>query len=114
MSVSREEVERIAALARLDVFGDDESAAEGRPSAVRLTEELNRILEHIATLEEADISEIGDPIRLPSDPVPFRDPGLEPDSLAEGAPADRAPRWRDGFFLVPRLPALVDDEEDGS
>jgi len=114
MSVSREDVERIAALARLDGFGEDEPVAGGRPSGARLTEELNRILEHIATLEEADISEVEQPIRLPSEPVPFRDPGLGPDSLAEGAPADRAPQWRDGFFVVPRLPALMDDEEDGS
>lgn len=114
MSVGREEVERIAALARLDVLGEDEPAAEGRLSVARLTDELNRILEHVATLEEADISEVEEPIRLPSDPVPFRDPGLGPDRLAEGAPADRAPQWREGFFVVPRLPALLDDEEDGS
>ncbi len=113
MSVSKKEVERIAALARLDVLDEDEPAEEGRLSATRLTEELNRILEHVATLEEADISEIEEPIRLPLEAVPFRDPGLQPDNLQEGAPADQAPQWREGFFVVPRLPALVDDEAGG-
>ncbi len=97
MAVGREEVRRIAALARLR---PDEAMTD------RLTAELNGILEHIRTLDEADVSSVDEPVRLPDEPVRFRDPSLAPDALAGGAPGSVAPGWRDGFFTVPRLPAL--------
>jgi aspartyl-tRNA(Asn)/glutamyl-tRNA(Gln) amidotransferase subunit C len=101
VSVSRDEVRRIAALARIRL---DEATAE------RLTSELNRILEHVDTLAEADVSGIDEPLRLPDAPVPFRDPDLRPDLLEEGAPAAQAPDWREGFFAVPRLPGLEGED----
>ncbi|MEX2531562.1 MAG: Asp-tRNA(Asn)/Glu-tRNA(Gln) amidotransferase subunit GatC [Gemmatimonadota bacterium] len=97
MAVGPEEVRRIAALARLR---PDEAMTD------RLTAELNGILEHIRTLEEADVSSVEAAVRLPEEPVLFRDPSLTPDSLLGGAPASGAPDWRDGFFTVPKLPAL--------
>jgi hypothetical protein len=39
----------------------------------------------------------------------FRPSALPADPLAPGAPGDRAPHWVDGFFIVPRLPALDAD-----
>lgn len=104
MSVSRDEVRRIAALARLR---PDEATVE------RLTGELNRILEHVDALAEADVTGIDEPIRLPDAPVPFRDPDLEADPLEEGAPAAQAPDWREGYFAVPRLPGLEAGPADG-
>ncbi len=97
MSVSKEEVRRIAELARLR---PDEASVE------RLTRELNGILEHIQRLESLDVSEVDETERISSDPVTFRDPELGPDALGEGGGEGIAPEWRDGFFLVPRLPAL--------
>jgi len=101
MSVNREEVRRIAELARLRL---DDATVD------RITRELNGILDHMETLDQVDASGVVEPVRLPDEPVAFRDPELLPDPLEEGAPGDRAPDWREGFFLVPRLPALEGDE----
>jgi aspartyl/glutamyl-tRNA(Asn/Gln) amidotransferase C subunit len=97
MGVSQEDVRKIAELARLH---PDEL------SVVRLTEELNGILEHIRSLEEVDTSAVEGFEPWRSGSLPFRDPKLGPDHLSAGAPGDRAPEWVDGFFVVPRLPAL--------
>lgn len=109
MAVSREDVAKIAELARLH---PDEGAIE------RLTGELNGILEHVRVLGEVDVSEVDEDRWTLSEVEPFRDPGLPRDELAPGAPGDRAPQWRDGFFLVPRLPALdggdPSEEEGGA
>lgn len=96
MSVTPEEVGRIAALARL-VLPDDE--------ARRLTRDLNAILDHVAALPAA--AGPGDP-HVPVGPAsaPERRQGeIRPDPLREG-PEAFAPDWRDGLFVVPRLPAL--------
>lgn len=115
MPVSRDEVMRIAGLARLRLgAASTDEGVGGRGDPVgRPTDDLNQILKYVATLEGADLSQVSEPIRLPPDPVPFRDPGLEPDVLAPGAPGDRAPRWQDGFFVVPRLPAMEGGGETG-
>jgi aspartyl-tRNA(Asn)/glutamyl-tRNA(Gln) amidotransferase subunit C len=100
MSVTGDEVRRIAELARL---------APDTAEVERLTRELNRILEHVDALREADVSGVqegmGDGL-----PDAFRDPTAPPDPIPPDAPQGMAPGWREGFFLVPRLPAL---EEEG-
>jgi len=100
VGVSREDVGRIAELARL--CPDEESMA-------RLTSELNRILDHVRLLGEVDISGIDESTRVTEGALPFRNPRTEPDRLTEGAPADRAPAWSEGFFSVPRIAALDGD-----
>jgi len=100
MGVTREDVRKIAELARLH---PDEG------SVARLTEELNGILEHIRSLEEVDTSGVEQPEGWRSGRLPLRPSELPRDPLAAGAPGDRAPRWVDGFFVVPRLPALESD-----
>ncbi|MEX0856330.1 MAG: Asp-tRNA(Asn)/Glu-tRNA(Gln) amidotransferase subunit GatC [Gemmatimonadota bacterium] len=102
MGVSKDEVRRIAALAQLR---PDESAVE------RLTAELNGILEHIQRLEEVDLTQAVSGDEGSQRALPIRDPEMEPDLLAPGAPADRAPDWQEGFFVVPRLRALDRDGE---
>lgn len=97
MEVSRREVEKIAELARLRPDG---------PAVERLTSELNGILDHVRVLGEVDVSGVVEGGWIATDVVPYRDPQLLRDELSPGAPADRAPNWKDGFFLVPRLPAL--------
>jgi Asp-tRNA(Asn)/Glu-tRNA(Gln) amidotransferase C subunit len=96
VSVTIEEVRRIAQLARLH---PEESSLR------RLTEELNGILENIRVLEEAEGES---PPEAPpvEGSLPSRPPALDPTPLAAGAPGSMAPDWREGFFVVPRLPAL--------
>jgi aspartyl-tRNA(Asn)/glutamyl-tRNA(Gln) amidotransferase subunit C len=99
MSVTPDEVRRIAELARLQ---------PGEEDVERLTGELNAILGHMDALAEADTSGVeggGEPL-----PAAFRDPDAPPDPLTEGGPGAAAPEWREGFFLVPRLPALEEGE----
>lgn len=104
MSVTREEVFRMARLARLAL---DEEEADG------LLEDLNQILEHMESLgevrteppEDADDAHRKGPVRL-------RDGREEePDRLVRD-PAHTAPAWKDGFFVVPRLPAVEGAEEE--
>lgn len=99
MSVTPDDVRRIADLARLQ---------PGEEDVERLTGELNAILGHMDALEEADTSGVeGGGGALPA---AFRDPEAPADVLAGGGPGAVAPDWREGFFLVPRLPALEEGE----
>lgn len=100
MGVSREEVERIARLARLRL-----SPAE----AERLALELSRVLEHVEMLAHLDVTRLTGVGDMTEWSVPL-EPRGEPDPLTRPFEAS-APDWRDGFFAVPRLPAL--DTEDG-
>lgn len=95
--VTPDEVRRVAALARLRL---DEASLE------RLTRDLNGILAHVEKLAEVELDGIAEPEAVQGRATPFREPGTAPDPLAEGAPADRAPGWREGFFVVPRLPGV--------
>jgi aspartyl-tRNA(Asn)/glutamyl-tRNA(Gln) amidotransferase subunit C len=102
--VSEEDVRKIAALAKL----------APDPEAIhRLTEELNGILGHVRVLERLEDSSAGEG-GVSDGPSVFRDPDLGPDPLGAGAPERLAPAWQDGFFLVPRLPALDEGPRGGS
>ncbi len=95
MALSLEEVRRIAALARLRLSPEEE-----RTFAVQ----LSKILEHVAQLEELDVSRIepmthalaaGELAALRADAV---HPSLAPDEALANAPA------REGTcFKVPRI-----------
>ncbi|MDE3152256.1 MAG: Asp-tRNA(Asn)/Glu-tRNA(Gln) amidotransferase subunit GatC [Gemmatimonadota bacterium] len=100
MAVSLDDVRHIASLARLGL-SDDRARA--------LTAELNTILAHMdalskvdtASMESADASEAGMPLRAdapPSDPLARR-------------PESFAPATRDGFLVVPRLATHETGEE---
>ncbi len=93
MSVSRKDVEKIAALAELAV--DEAAAAE-------LERQLSRILDYVARLGEVtdDTGVAGDEraARLRRD-----EPA--PDPLAR-APKEFAPEFQGGLFTVPRLGEL--------
>ena len=110
MSVSREEVERMARLARL-TFSDDQ--------AERLTHEMNTILEHATRLRELH----GRPGEETTDFLDDRLGGStrgtqaeEPDVLDSGIAAF-APNAVEGFFVVPPPPGVslkaVDGPTDG-
>jgi len=90
MSVSRDDVERIARLAALEV---DEA------SLPALTAQIGRILEYVSQLERvqggATMPDISHPPALREDVVRKFD-------LAKPL-GDIAPAFEDGLFLVPRL-----------
>jgi aspartyl/glutamyl-tRNA(Asn/Gln) amidotransferase C subunit len=98
VSVSREQVHAIAALAKLRV-----SDAEAETFAVQLSD----ILDHVEALAAAETDRAGDD-STPSS-VPLRPDSPTADPLHTG-PATFAPAWAEGFFTVPRL-AAMDTEE---
>lgn len=93
MSIDEDEVRHVARLARLELEEDEVG---------RLADELGRILDHFDELREAELDDVpgpdGDGGGLRPD-VPSSDP------MAAG-PGRAAPDWRDGFFVVPRLPGM--------
>ena len=102
MAVTREDVLRVAELARLGM--DAERADE-------LTRELSSILAHMDVLSQVDtagvtVTESADAIGTP----------LRPDVGVVGATSGKldsfAPLMRDAFFIVPRL-ATHEDQSEG-
>ncbi|NNF14956.1 MAG: hypothetical protein HKN72_17150 [Gemmatimonadetes bacterium] len=99
MSVDRDEVNRIAGLAKLSL---DDGEAD------RLAEEMNRILEHAERLRA--LSDSPDPVDVQTGAEPHRKSGAAasptPDALTHPL-ADFAPEMDDGFFTVPPPPGVV-------
>lgn len=93
MSVSRDDVLRIAQLAELDV------ADETLPG---LADQMSRILEYVAQLSAVPASEMVRPYVPGPDAIRFRADEVNPAPLAI-LPADLAPAFKDGFFVVPKL-----------
>jgi aspartyl-tRNA(Asn)/glutamyl-tRNA(Gln) amidotransferase subunit C len=96
MSVTREDVERIARLAELHV---DEAALPG------LVEQMSRILDYVAQIAGVAASESVQPFVPGPAAIRFRPDEVRPAPLAFG-PERMAPEFRDGFFVVPRLGAF--------
>lgn len=96
MSVSKEEVLKIARLAELHV---DEAALPA------LAQQMSRILDYVAQIATVAGSETAPPFVPGPAEAPFRADEVRPAALALG-PAQIAPAFRDGFFLVPRLGAF--------
>ena len=98
MSIGREEVLHVARLAELAVRDEDLD---------RLVEQLNRIVGYVAQLERLPADEAADPFLPGPERVELREdvPGSVP--LAR-PPAEWAPEFADGFFLVPRHGAMED------
>ena len=93
MSVTRKDIEKIAALAELGV--DDASAAE-------LEKQLTRILDYVAQL-----GEVTDDATATTDErvARLRRDVVDPDPLSR-TPRDMAPAFKEGLFTVPRLGEL--------
>src|SRR5437667_343160 len=98
MSVTQDEVRRIARLAELDVSDD---------ALPLLAEQMSRILEYVAQINAVPASEAVKPFVPGPDAVRFRPDEVKPWPLAFG-PAELAPAFRDGFFLVPKLGQFED------
>jgi aspartyl-tRNA(Asn)/glutamyl-tRNA(Gln) amidotransferase subunit C len=92
MSVTEDDVRRIARLARI---------AEPTDRVAKLTGELNGILDWVEMLNEVDVEGV-EPMTTPvSTPLPLR-----ADEVTDGEIRERvlknAPKAEEGFFVVPK------------
>ncbi|MEX1184211.1 MAG: Asp-tRNA(Asn)/Glu-tRNA(Gln) amidotransferase subunit GatC [Gemmatimonadota bacterium] len=103
MKVSREDVQRVAALARLRLDRDELG---------RFAEQLSGILGHMDELRMLDLADVPPFDNATEAAAPLRAdiPGADP---LHRPIASYAPSFRDGFFVVPRLAAQLDDAEGG-
>jgi aspartyl-tRNA(Asn)/glutamyl-tRNA(Gln) amidotransferase subunit C len=105
MSIQRSDVEKVAGLARLQL---------GREEVERLTRDCQAILDYFETVRGAE-ADGGRPTRVPDRSAPLRED--RPDSEPLERPLEQiAPAWREGYFTLPRLPAMDgnDSAEDES
>jgi aspartyl-tRNA(Asn)/glutamyl-tRNA(Gln) amidotransferase subunit C len=96
MSIGRNEVLHVARLAELAVR---------EAELDRLVEQLNRIVDYVAQLDRVP-TDLTTPVFLPGpQAVALREDVPGPVPLAR-TPAELAPEFADGFFLVPRHGAM--------
>lgn len=93
MSVTRDEVLRIAQLAELDV--DDDALPE-------LADQMSRILDYVAQLSAVPANGTVKTFVPGPDAIRFRLDEVMPSPLAFG-PEEFAPAFKEGFFVVPKL-----------
>lgn len=89
------ELDRVAALARLELTEEERD---------RLLGELESVLGHLDVLRRADLSDAPAPGDAGS-AAPLRRDEIAFDPLQRPL-AELAPEWADGFFLLPRIPAF--------
>lgn len=93
MPISKEQVARVAALARLKLTPDELD---------KFSHDLSRIVDYVACLDRVDTSEIDIGIRTDSRGRACRDDIARP-SLPVDDALRNAPVSRDTFFIVPRV-----------
>ena len=91
MNITRDEARRIADLAHLE-FDD--------ASLDRLAGEMTKILGYIDQLRDADVE--GIEMASQASPTPFREDKVRT-SLDRSAIEANAPRFENGFFVVPKV-----------
>ena len=96
MSIGLEEVLHVAKLAELAV-----KESELR----RLVDQMNRIVDYVATLDEVPADRMAEPFLAGPQSVSLREDLETPVPLAR-PPAALAPEFAHGFFLVPRHDAM--------
>jgi aspartyl-tRNA(Asn)/glutamyl-tRNA(Gln) amidotransferase subunit C len=104
MSVTRDDVLRVAELARLGV---DAARAD------ELTRELSSILSHMEVLSQVDTSAVPITAGVGAGGTPLRPDVGVPCAIISNF-ASVAPAMRDGFFIVPRLATHEDSSESGA
>jgi aspartyl-tRNA(Asn)/glutamyl-tRNA(Gln) amidotransferase subunit C len=98
MSIGLDEVLHVAKLAELAV---KESEFH------RLVEQMNRIVNYVAALDDVPGDRIAEPFQAGPQSVTLREDVEAAMPLAR-PPAAMAPEFADGFFLVPRHGAMED------
>ena len=101
MSVTRDDVKHVAALARLSMTDE---------RAVEFTAQLNTILGHMEVLARVDTERLEPVIGVGAQGTPLQD-DHGPSVKLDRPIAEIAPSTRDGFFLVPRLSTHEATEE---
>lgn len=104
MPVTREEVLRIAELAR---FKLDDARVDA------LAAELSSILRHVEVLSTVDTASVQGTEGIGAGGTPLRPDVTAPSSLS-AALETLAPGMKDGFFIVPRLSTHEDVTESGA
>lgn len=103
MSLTRTDIEHVAALARLGL--DDEELE-------RMREQLSSILEHIAVLDRLDTGAISPTAQVNVLRNVLREDEVRP-SLDQADVLRNAPRERGGFFEVRSVMGSGEDEDAG-
>jgi aspartyl-tRNA(Asn)/glutamyl-tRNA(Gln) amidotransferase subunit C len=98
MSIGRDEVLHVAKLAELAV-------PEGELD--RLVEQMNRIVDYVAQLDQVQAEGMAEPFLPGPSSVALRE-DIEGAMLLAWPPAAMAPEFVAGFFLVPRHGAMED------
>jgi aspartyl-tRNA(Asn)/glutamyl-tRNA(Gln) amidotransferase subunit C len=98
MSIGLDEVLHVAKLAELAVRENE---------LRRLVEQMNRIVDYVATLDEVPPDRIAEPFLAGPRSVTLREDVEGAMPLAR-PPAAIAPEFAEGFFLVPRHGAMED------
>jgi len=99
MSLSIQEVEHVASLARLGLSDEEKET---------LRDQLSSILEHIAVLSSIDTESIPPTAQVVALRNVLRDDGVKP-SLTQEEVLRNAPRSRDGFLEVRAVMAGSDE-----
>jgi aspartyl-tRNA(Asn)/glutamyl-tRNA(Gln) amidotransferase subunit C len=93
MKITREEVEHVAHLARLNL---------GQEELKKMTEQLDNILSYVAKLDEIDTKNIIPTTHAFSISNAFRDDRVS-DSLSQGEALANCPQQNGTCFIVPRI-----------
>jgi aspartyl-tRNA(Asn)/glutamyl-tRNA(Gln) amidotransferase subunit C len=93
MSIDRDEVKRIADLARLEIPEDE---------VAHMAEQLSTVLDFVATLDALDLSGC-EPTAFAPPEAPLRPDAPDGRRLEPGAATAGAPESEDDFFLVPPI-----------
>ena len=93
MEITKQEVEKVAKLARLELT-DGEKAA--------FTKQLSQILTHVDTLKQYDTTGVEPTATVLGQVNAFR-PDIVRPSLSVDRAVGNAPESADGFFLVPKI-----------
>jgi aspartyl-tRNA(Asn)/glutamyl-tRNA(Gln) amidotransferase subunit C len=92
VTIGRKEVLHVARLAELAVREDELD---------RLVDQMNRIVDYVAQLDQVPVDSMAEPFLPGPAAATLREDVPGPVPLAR-PPAQFAPEFRDGFFLVPR------------
>ena len=99
MSIGKEEVVHVARLAELAVSESE---------LPKLVEQLSRIVDFVAELNTVPGDDSAPPFQAGPAVTPLREDVVAPVPLARG-PAEFAPAFIGGFFVVPRLGAMEEE-----